>query len=125
MNDSVALGKHEVDLAVYAKVAAYETQRQEGVVRMSAGFSGRLGMTKVPGVVSRLEEDGSLRLDISVIVHYGADLRSLGPAIQESVLTGIRGMSDQPVGQINVYIADVEFDNNAAPAPPLSERNAG
>ncbi len=123
MNDSVALGKHEVDLAVYAKVAAHETQRQEGVVRMSAGFSGRLGMTKVPGVVSRLEEDGSLRLDISVVIRYGADLRALGPAIQESVLTGIRAMSDQPVGQINVYIADVEFDGEAA--PPKAERNVG
>lgn len=109
MSDPVALGKHEVDMAVYAKVAAHETLLQPGVVRMNAGFTEKLGMSRVPGVNTRIEEDGGLHIDISVIVEYGTDLRELGPAIQEAVLNGIHQMSDQPVGQINVYIADIEF----------------
>ncbi len=122
MTDSIALGKQEVALMVYAKAAAHETQRQDGVVRMNAGFSGRFGMAKVPGIGARLEEDGSLQIDISVVVRYGTDLRTLGPAIQEAVLSGIRRMSDQPVSQINVYVADIEFPNGA-PEPGPAKRS--
>ncbi|MBI4555946.1 MAG: Asp23/Gls24 family envelope stress response protein [Candidatus Hydrogenedentes bacterium] len=114
MSDSLALGKQEVDLSVYAKVAAYETLRQEGVLRMNAGFTEKLGMNKSPGVSVRLLDDGGLQIDVSVIVRYGTDLRSLGPAVQEAVLSGLRRMSDQPVGQINVYIADIEFPRGEA-----------
>lgn len=114
MSDPIALGKHEVDMSVYAKAAAHETLLQEGVVRMNSSFSEKLGMSRVPGVNTRIEEDGSLHIDISVIVRYGVDLRELGPAVQEAVLNGIRQMSDQPVGQINVYIADIEFAKEPA-----------
>lgn len=114
MNESIALGKHEVDMSVYAKVAAHETLLQDGVVRMNSGFTEKLGMNKVPGVTTRIDDDGTLQFDVSVIVRYGTDLRSLGPAVQEAVLNGIRHMSDQPVGQINVYIADIEFGRSEA-----------
>lgn len=114
MNDFLAPGKQEIDLTVYAKVAAYETLKQEGVVRLNAGFTEKLGIGRTPGVSVRLEEDGALQLDISVVVRYGADLRNVGPAIQEAVLNSLRQMSDQPVGQINVYIADIEFSRGAA-----------
>ncbi len=124
MNDPIALGKHEVDMSVYAKVAAHETLRQGGIVRMNTGFSEKLGMSRVPGVATRLEDDGSLQIDISVVVQYGADLRALGPAIQEAVLSGIRRMSDQPVGQINVYIADIEFPEGEQKFLPKGTREA-
>jgi len=107
--DSTALGKHEVDMTVYAKVASHETLLQDGVVRMNSGFTEKIGMNKTPGVTVRIDDDGRLQLDISVIVRYGTDLRSLGPAIQEAVVGSIRRMSDQPVGQVNVFIADIEF----------------
>ncbi len=116
MDDFLAPGKQEVDLTVYAKVAAHETLRQKGVVRLNAGFTEKLGISRTPGVSARIEEDGSLQLDISVVVRYGADLRTIGPAIQEGVLNSLREMSDQPVGQINVYIADIEFSREAKPA---------
>lgn len=109
MDNSVELGRREVDLSVYAKVAAHEALRQAGVARMNAGFTEKLGMNKTPGVTVRMEEDGRLQLDISVVVKYGADLRRVGPAIQDSVVSAVRRMSDQPVGQINVFIADIEF----------------
>jgi len=116
MNDSAALGKHEVDMSVYAKVAAHETLSQEGVVRLNSGFTDKIGMSKTPGLTTRLDDDGRLQIDVSIIVRYGTDLRRLGPAIQEAVLTGIRRMSDQPVGQINVFIADIEFAKAEAPS---------
>lgn len=121
MSDPESLGKHEIDMSVYAKAAAHETLLQEGVVRMNSGFSDKLGMNRVPGVSTRIEEDGALHIDISVIVRYGTDLRQLGPAIQEAVLNGIRCMSDQPVGQVNVFIADIEFPKEAPEAPPEDE----
>lgn len=117
VNEAVDLGKQEVDMAVYAKVAAYETLLQDGVARMNTGFTEKIGMNKTPGVTARIEEDGRLHVDISVVVRYGTDLRRLGPSIQEAVLSGIRRMSDQPVGQINVYIADIEFGKADAKQP--------
>ena len=109
-------------MAVYAKVAAHETLLQEGVVRMNAGFTQKIGMNKAPGVTVRLDDDGRMQIDLSVIVSYGTDLRKLGPAIQEAVVKGIRSMSDQPVGQVNVFVADIEFargepkDNREGPS---------
>ncbi|MCL4218657.1 MAG: Asp23/Gls24 family envelope stress response protein [Candidatus Hydrogenedentes bacterium] len=118
----VVLGKHEVDLMVYAKVAAHEASRQPGVVRLHANAAYRITRGKTPGVTSRLDEDGMLHLDISLDVRYGTDLRDLGPAVQEAVLNGIRRMSDQPVGDINVYVIGIEFGE--ADAQPAEERNS-
>ncbi len=114
MSDVTALGKHEVDMSVYAKVAAHETLLQEGVVRMNSGFTEKLGMGKNPGISARLDDDGRLQIDIGVVVRYGTDLRKLGPNIQEAVLNAISRMSDQPVAQINVFIADIEFTRHEA-----------
>lgn len=126
MEETMDLGKHEVDLSVYAKVAAFEALQQEGVVRMNAGFTEKLGINRTPGVTARIGDDGRLQMDISVVVQYGTDLRALGPSIQEAVLTAIRKMSDQPVGQINVFVADIEFPKDvssrgrrAMPQPPM------
>ena len=120
MSEPTALGKHEVDMTVYQKVAAHEALRQDGVVRLNAGFTEKLGMAKASGVNVRLDDDGHLLIDISVVVRYGTDLRRLGPAIQEAVITAIRRMSDQPVGQVNVYITDIEFPKPEA-KPSLEE----
>jgi uncharacterized alkaline shock family protein YloU len=114
MIDTLGLGKQEVDISVYAKVAAHATLQQDGVVRMNTGFTEKLGMNRTPGVTARLLEDGGLQIDISVIVRYGTDLRKVGPAVQEAVLTDIRRMADQPIGQINVYVADIEFLEGAS-----------
>jgi len=116
MTDFMAIGNQEVDMSVYAKVAAHETLKQDGVVRLNAGFTEKLGMSRTPGVTARIDDDGSLQLDVSIVVRYGSDLRLIGPAIQEAVINAIRAMSDQPVGQINVYIADIEFAKGPAKA---------
>ena len=109
MSTTIPLGRQEVDMSVYAKVAVYETLRQPNVIRMHPGGLGRFGMGRKSGLTTRVSDDGTLQIDISVVVRYGADLRELGPAIQDAVLNGIRRLSDQPVGQINVYVADIEF----------------
>lgn len=112
MSESLELGKQEVDVNVYAKVAAHETITQPGVKRMNTGFTEKLGMHKTPGVNVRIEEGGRLEIDVSIVVEYGANLREVGPAIQEAIVTAIRQMSDQPVGQINVFIADIELPDD-------------
>lgn len=124
MSEPVDLGRHEVDMSVYAKVAAHETLRHPDVVRLNSGFTEMLGISRTPGVTARLEDDGRLLIDISVIVRYRTDLRSLGPSIQQSVLSAIRQMSDQPVGQINVYIADIEFVDDSD-ADQVASRGKG
>lgn len=109
MNESLELGKHEVDMSVYAKVAAHETLSQPGVKRLNAGFTEKLGMSKTPGVTVRIEEDGRLQIDVSIVVEYGTDLRKIGPGVQDAIISAIRNMSDQPVDQINVFIADIDL----------------
>ena len=108
-SESTALGKQEVDLAVYAKVASHEALSQDGVVRLNSGFTEKLGMNRTPGVTVLLDDEGRMQIDVSVIVAYGTDLRVLGPGIQYAVISGILNMSDQPVSQVNVFVADIEF----------------
>ncbi len=111
MTDLADRSKREVDISRYARAAAQETLQQEGVVRMHAGIAAKLGLRKTPGVTARIDDEGRLQLDVSVVVRYGTDLGKLGPVIQKAILTRIGHISNQPIGQINVIFADTECGN--------------
>jgi len=102
-------GPQSDDLADYGKLAVQETLRCDGVTGMHKGVADRLGMRKISGVAIRRDKEDRLHLDISIIVKYGTDLRKLGSDIQNAVVRAIAQESAEPVAQINVVVADIEF----------------
>jgi len=106
--DAVARDKKLLGQEALARIAHDEALRQEGVAGMHAGLADRLGMRKPPGVSARIDHEGWLHVDISVVARHGTDLHHLGARIQEAVIAAIRRVSDQPIGRVNVNVTQRE-----------------
>lgn len=120
MSSALALGRRFTDLAVCAKVAAHEARLLDGVVRMDGGRRA-LAAWRAPGVAVRVSADGSLLIDVSVVVRYGVDPRRLAPALQRAVIGGVGRISDRPVDIVNVHITGFEL---ARPERRLYDKSA-
>jgi uncharacterized alkaline shock family protein YloU len=105
----VAAGSSGLDLSVYAKVAAHEAQLQEGVLCMHKGLGQRFAFGKAAGVKTRVSRDGRIEVDVAVVAQYGTDLQALGQAIRRAVTMRLGAMSNQPMGRVNVIIADIKL----------------
>lgn len=108
MSGTIALGRRPGNLVICAKVAAHEARLQDGVVRLGRGLQA-LVSRRAPGARVRIAPDGSLHIDVSVVVRYGTDLRALAPSIQRAVIGGVGRISERPVGTVNVHVAGFEL----------------
>jgi uncharacterized alkaline shock family protein YloU len=96
----------ELDIDAFVRVAHEAAMRQDGVAGMIAsGIAEKLGVRKANGVSARVDEDGWLHLDISIVAMQAEDLLSLGARVQEAVISAVRETSDQPMGPVNVHVA--------------------
>ncbi len=87
------------------KVVREEALRQEGVARMDAGCVDKLRARKVPGVNTRLDRDGWLHVNISIVAAQSSNLHQIGATVQQAVLAALKNHADQPVGRVNVHVA--------------------
>ena len=106
--DPVTREKEAPDQDAFARIVYDEALRQEGVACMHTGLAERLGMRKTPGVVTHIDHEGWLHIDISIIAQHGTDLHHLGTRVQEAVIAAIRKVSDQPIGRVNVHVTQRE-----------------
>ena len=120
MSSTLALGHQPSNLAVCAKVAAHEVRLQDGVVRMDCSLAA-LAARRAPGVTVHVCPDGSLHIDVSVVVRYGTDLRRLAPTLQRAVIGGVGRISDRPVGTVNIRVTGFEL---ARPERRLYDKGA-
>ncbi len=97
--------RREVDIETFARLAHDAALRQEGVSGMAtAGIAEKLGVRKAAGVAARLDQDGWLHLDVSIVAVRGEDLLHVGSRVQEAVIAAVREASDQPMGPVNVHV---------------------
>ena len=108
MVDSATRDRDAPDQDALARIAHDEALRQEGVACMQTGLAERLGMRKTPGVVTHIDNEGWLHIDISIIAQHGTDLHQIGTRVQEAVIAAIRKVSDQPIGRVNVHVTQRE-----------------
>lgn len=109
MSDTtLALGRLPLDLSLYAKVAAHEAKLQADVVRLCGCLLDRLALNRAPGVSIRLARNGGLHINVAIVVRYGADVKTVGMAVQHAVLNGVQRISDRPVAAVNVVVAGFE-----------------
>jgi uncharacterized alkaline shock family protein YloU len=106
-SNSLALGRQLGSLAICAKVAAHEARLQEGVVRTQCGLCAAL-VRRSSGATARVAPDGSLQINVSVVVRYGMDPRAVTAAVQKAVIGGVGRISDRPVGAVNVFVRGFE-----------------
>ena len=103
-------------LAVMAAAAALEV---EGVGSLAANLGndivemlgGKKNLAK--GVRVSTNEDGSLTVDITILVQYGFVIPDVAKAVQEAVYTSVENMSGLTPECVNVNVSGVTFEKDA------------
>lgn len=100
-------------LSVMAAAAALEV---EGVGSLSANLGndivemlgGRKNLGK--GVHITSNEDGSLNVDVSILIKYGHTIMEVAKQVQDAVQVGIENMSGLTAACVNVNVTGVTFE---------------
>lgn len=105
MEEIPALGRITVNPEVLETIARLTALAVPGVVRIAPPPKSRLLGGK-EGVRITLH-DGSVLVDLYLVVESGHNLLALGRQVQTEVTRAIRGMVGLDVEAVNVYIEDV------------------
>lgn len=100
-------------IAVIAGVAVSEVN---GVFGMAGGFAG--GITEVLKGKKNLakgikvdEQNGKIKIDVNIIVEYGARIPDVAFEIQNKVKTAVEEMTGLKVEEVNVHIQGVNTES--------------
>ncbi len=98
--------------AVIEKIVAIACQGCEGVVGMKGGFYNRLqeafsGEAPTKGVAVEVMQDNSVRINISIVMEYGAYAPAVFERVREAVLRELSSMTGLAISGVNLRIEDV------------------
>lgn len=107
-------GKIRISNEVIMLIAKKTVEEIEGIVSLSGGlpvgimefFSKNTSSKK--GVKVKNEE-AQVVINLSVIVKYGIIIPEVIETVQERVKKAIEAMTDIEVGQVNVFVQDIEI----------------
>jgi uncharacterized alkaline shock family protein YloU len=113
MNETVGnLGSVRVAPSVLATIACLTTLAVPGVARMAedlvSGVSRLIGREHSTSGVRLQVKDGTVQVDVHVIMKAGFNMRDVGSTIQQDVSEALTRMVGMPVREVNVYVQDVE-----------------
>ena len=102
---------------VVAVIAGKAVSEATGVFAMAGGFAG--GISEVlsgkknlsKGIKVEVEEQNA-KIDVNIIVEYGARIPDVAFDIQNRVKTAVEGMTGLKVTAVNVHVQGVNTDNN-------------
>lgn len=118
-NDFVAekksLGEVKIASDVVAAIAALAATEVDGVHSMAGNITneliGKFGMKNLSKGVKVLMENGTVRVDMAVVVDYGYSIPVVSGQIQEKVSQQIENMTGLVVPEVNVRVAGVNLEN--------------
>ncbi len=112
---------------VIAVVAGVAVSEVEGVYGMAGGFAG--GITEVLKGKKNLakgikveEENGKARIDVNIIVEYGARIPDVAFEIQNRVKTAVENMTGLKVEEVNVHVQGVNTEKVTEEAQEQPEK---
>ena len=118
--DEVENGTQGIKIAsdVIAVIAGVAVSEVPGVYGMSGGFAG--GITEVLKGKKNLakgikvdSEDTKAKIDVNIIVEYGARIPDVAFEIQNRVKTAVENMTGLKVEEVNVHVQGVHTDTLA------------
>ena len=93
-------------ISVIAGVAVSEVP---GVAQMSGGFAG--GISEVLSGIKVDSGEKETKIDVNIIVEYGARIPDVAFEIQNKVKKAVESMTGLKVVEVNVHIQGVSTDN--------------
>ena len=117
------MGNIHISEDVMAVIAAAAALEVEGVGSLAANLGndlvemlgGKKNLAK--GVRVSSNEDGSLTVDVGILVKYGYTIPEVGRAVQEAVANSVEATSGLTVAAVNVSVGGVLFEKEPKKAP--------
>lgn len=110
-----SLGEVQIADEVVAIIAGIAATEVEGVAAMAGNiqkeFVSKLGMKVLSKGVRISVEEGSVSVDLSIILDYGYSIPEVTRDVQEKVKNAIETMTGLSVADVNIRVADVKIDN--------------
>ncbi|RBP46659.1 Asp23/Gls24 family envelope stress response protein [Garciella nitratireducens] len=104
-----------------ANIAASEI---EGVSTLSSGITGGIVemFGKKPSKGIKVEtKEGEVKIDLSIIVHYGVRIPSVAWEVQENVKKSVEAMTGLKVTQVNIHVQGIKFENESSEGQKILE----
>ena len=109
------LGEVKIASDVVAAIAALAATEVDGVHSMAGNITneliGKFGMKNLSKGVKVLMENGTVRVDMAVVVNYGYSIPDVSGQVQEKVSQQIENMTGLVVPEVNVRVAGVNLEN--------------
>lgn len=110
------VGNVKISVDVVSTIAGIAASQISGVAGMYLSFAGgiaeKFGAKKNASKGVKVEmTDGSVRIDIYIVVDYGVRIPELAWEIQENVKNNVETMTGLEVEKVNIHIEGVSFDN--------------
>ncbi len=113
MNNKTELSINTEVLARMAEIAAKEVEGVAGLAKKAINLKGAV-KTKTPFTGVRVESvNGALKLNVYICVKKDTVINKVAEKVQENVKEKIQTMTGTAVTQVNVNVADVEFEEEA------------
>lgn len=110
-----APGKIQITPNAIASIAAHATLRSYGIVGMAAknvveGIAATMTGDPHKGIDIRVG-DGSLKIDLYVIVEYGTRISSVARSVANTVKFNVEKATNLTVSEVNVYVQGLRVSN--------------
>ncbi|NQT47042.1 MAG: Asp23/Gls24 family envelope stress response protein [Candidatus Omnitrophica bacterium] len=111
------LGTFEINEDVMASIAIQAAKETEGVYSVGDDIKSKLkglfgGRGFKPGIKLVSESDGSLKIDLSIIVDFGVAIPSVATEVQENVRRRVEEAVRVAPAQVNVRVRGIHINTN-------------
>jgi uncharacterized alkaline shock family protein YloU len=100
----------EEAICTVAAVAAVEVDGVAGLSNMGNDIAGIAAKKNLSKGVRLRSEEGSLVIDLSLLVKFGTNIQTVAAAVQSSVMTSVESVVGLPVGCVNVHVSGISFE---------------
>ena len=104
------MGNIHISEDVMAVIAAAAALEVEGVGSLAANL-GKKNLAK--GVRVSSNEDGSLTVDVGILVKYGYTIPEVAAKVQDAVFSSLENTSGLTPACVNVNVSGITFDRDA------------
>lgn len=114
INKNQSFGNLKISESVIETIAKLATLEVEGVAGMSestSGLKGLLAKTYQQKPITIELDNDIATITVSVKLYVNENVQKVSEKIQENVKASVQNMCSITVSKVNVYIADVEFEN--------------
>ena len=116
--DSNTLGEIHINHSVVASIVRLAALEVPGVAEVRSGGGFVDGITEIfskksdeRGVQIDQDEVGDYKIQIRVVLRFGAELAAVGKDIQQHIVEQVEKMTSKNVARIDVIIDEVQIDN--------------